>query len=105
MESSNENPGKIVTFSNFRVNEKEKNIEVPPKAKLYKMEIAKTEEEKFEIDLESAPEYQIDTVNNTISFQHTKGIKTGKIVSNEEFMKKVSEKQNKKEKASGEIGR
>lgn len=101
MVSSNENPGKIVTFSNFIVNEKEKNIEVPPKAKQYKIEVAKEEEQKISIKVEQAPEYQID--NEMISFQVARGIKTGKIVSNEEFNKRIAEKQKRKAKVSGEM--
>lgn len=100
MGRSNENPKIKVVATPFNVKEKVKDMEVPPKAKNYKMEIGVQEGQQFDIDIQDGGEYQID--GNIISFMEGSIKKSGKLISNDKFEER--RKKMNKQKVSGEIG-
>ena len=109
MGSSNENP-KVKKFCDvnpieFYANE-ERGIEVPPKIKEkaqgLKIEDARDSSKVMELPIsEGIRTYTVE--NGIISFQEGKLEKEGKLVANDEFQKKLTQKQVKEKKASGEM--
>lgn len=101
MERSNENPKIKVVATPFNVKENVKDMEVPPKAKNYKMSIEIPEGLEFEIELQDGGEYQLE--RNVISFMEGSLKKSGKLISNDKFEER--RKLMNRQKASGEIDR
>ena len=95
----NENTTIKVVATPFTVKENIKDMEVPPKAKDYKMLIGVSEGLQFQIDVQDGGEYQLD--GNMISFMEGSMKKTGKLISNDEF--EARRKTMKKQRASGGI--
>lgn len=83
MERSNENPKIKVVTTPFHVKENIKDMEVPPKAKDYKMSIGVIEGQEFDIDIQDGGVYQLD--GDIISFMEGSLKKSGKIISNDKF--------------------
>jgi hypothetical protein len=96
MERSNENPKIKVVTTPFYVKENVKDMEVPPKAKDYKMEIGAEEGQEFNIEVQDGGTYQLD--GNIITFNDGNTKKSGKLISNSDF--EARRKDMKKEKTS-----
>ena len=101
MERSNENPKIKVVATPFNVKENVKDMEVPPKAKDYKMSIEIPEGLEFDIEVQDGGEYQLE--GNVISFMEGSLRKSGKLISNDKFEER--RKLMNRQKASGEIDR
>jgi uncharacterized protein YkvS len=99
MEHSNENPKIKVVTTPFYVKENVKDMEVPPKAKDYKMAIGVEAGQEFNIEVHDGGAYQLD--GNIITFKDGNTRKSGKIVSNSDF--EAKRKDMKKVKNSKEI--
>jgi hypothetical protein len=99
MEHSNENPKIKVVATPFYVKENVKDMEVPPKAKDYKMQVGVEEGKEFNIEVQDGGTYSLE--GNIITFNEGSNKKSGKIVSNSDF--EARRKNMKKEKTSEEI--